>query len=336
MAFDALIGSDALRERLAKDVREGKLSHAYILEGAHGSGKRTLAMQLCAALACTNRQSGRLPCGTCLSCRKVLEGKCPDIIRIDRGDKASIGVDDVRFLRADVLTPPNDLDSKIYIIEDADTMTVQAQNALLLTLEEPPAYVLFLLLCRNASAMLETIRSRAPKITLCPVPTDDIRTHLMDTERAFAALGEAEREEILMIAGGSIGRAKELLDAKERGPIAARRELAATFVEQQMGKWDGTQALGLMARMGSKREEILPVLVDVQTALRDLALLKRTENAPLCFYTDRERALAICDRTSLQGILNLTERVESCRKSLLRNANVKLSLTTLFLMNHTT
>ena len=334
MAFDALIGSEALRKRLATDVREGKLSHAYIIEGAVGSGKRTLARELCAALACTDRESGRIPCGTCMACRKIYEGKCPDIIRITRGTKAGIGVDDVRFLRADVLTPPNDLDSKIYIIEDADTMTVQAQNALLLTLEEPPAYVLFLLLCQSATAMLETIRSRAPKVTLRPVPTDDIRAYLTNKERAFSALSKAEQEEILMIAGGSIGRAKELLDPKERGPIVARRELASEFVEQQTGKWESTQALTLMTRLGSKREDILPVLESVQTALRDLALLKRTENAPLCFYTDREKALEMCDRASLQGILALSERVESCRKALLRNANVRLTLTTLFLMNH--
>ena len=334
MAFDALIGSDALRERLAKDVREGKLSHAYIIEGAYGSGKKTLARELAASLACTNRQSGRIPCGSCLACRKVAEGKCPDIIRIDRGDKAGIGVDDVRFLRADVLTPPNDLDSKIYVIEDADTMTVQAQNALLLTLEEPPSYVLFLLLCQSATAMLETIRSRAPKLSLCPVPTEQIRAHLTATERAFAALSESEREEILMIASGSVGRAKELLDAKERKPIMARRELALTFLEQQTGKWDSAAALSLMTRMGSKRDEIIPVLEYILIALRDLALLKRTENAPLCFYTDREKALATCDRTSLQVILSLTERVEACRRSLLRNANVKLALTTLLLMNH--
>ena len=137
-----------------------------------------------------------------------------------------------------------------------------------------------------------------------------------------------------MISGGSIGRAKELLDAKERGPITARRELASTFIQQQIGKWNSTQGVMLMARMGNKREEIVPVLEDVQTALRDLALLKRTENAPLCFYTDRDEALAICDRASLQAILGLADRVETCRRSLLRNANVRLSLITLFLMNH--
>jgi hypothetical protein len=182
--------------------------------------------------------------------------------------------------------------------------------------------------------MLETIRSRAPKLTLCPVPTEDMRAHLMQTERAFAALSEAEREEILLIASGSIGRAKELLDPKERRPITTRRGLASAFVEQQTGKWDATGALTLMTRMGSKRDEILPVLEDILTALRDLALLKRTELAPLCFYTDRERTLEICDSTSLQAILSLSERVESCRRALYRNANVKLALTTLFLMGH--
>ena len=333
MAFDALIGSVALRERLATDVREGKLSHAYIIEGAHGCGKRALATQLCAALACTNRASGRIPCGTCLACRKVVEGKCPDVIRIGRGTKASIGVDDVRFLRADVLTPPNDLDSKIYIIEDADTMTVQAQNALLLTLEEPPSYVLFLLLCENASAMLETIRSRAPKLTLCPVPREDVRAHLIQHERAFAQLSGEEQEAVLVIANGSIGRAKELLDAKERKPYLARRELALSFVSTYFGGRDSTAMLGLLSRFGTKREEVLLVLSDVQHALRDLMLLKRTEGAPLCFYTDVESALSLCDATSMQAFLALFEAVEACRRQLLRNANVRLSLTSLFLLS---
>lgn len=331
MAFDALIGSEVLRERLATDVSEGKLSHAYIIEGAHGSGKRTLARELCAALACTNRESGRIPCGRCLACRKVAEGKCPDVIRIERGSKASIGVDDVRFLRADVLTPPNDLDSKIYIIEGADTMTVQAQNALLLTLEEPPSYVMFLLLCENATALLETIRSRAPKLSLCPVPTDEIRAYLTKNERAFASLSEGEREEILMIAGGSIGRAKELLDAKERKPLLARRELAAAFVEQQLSAKDSARSLSLMSSFGTKREDILSLLDDVLTALRDLTLLKRAENAPLCFYSDRDTAFALCDVASMPRLLHLYDRVEECRRRLLRNANVRLSLTSLFL-----
>ncbi len=333
MAFDALIGSEVLRERLAADVSEGKLSHAYIIEGAHGSGKRTLARELCAALACTDRESGRIPCGRCLACRKVAEGKCPDVICIDRGSKSSIGVDDVRFLRTDVLIEPNDLDSKIYVIEGADTMTVQAQNALLLTLEEPPSYVMFLLLCENATALLETIRSRAPKLSLCPVPTDEIRAYLTKNERAFVSLSEGEREEILMIAGGSIGRAKELLDAKERKPLLARRALAAAFVEQRITKRDSASALELLSSFGSKREDILPLLVDVQSALRDLTLLKRTESAPLCFYTDRDGALSLCDRASMQSLLHLFEAVESTRKQLMRNANVRLALTTLFLMN---
>ena len=331
MAFDALIGSDVLRERLATDVSEGKLSHAYIIEGAHGSGKRTLARELCAALACTDRESGRIPCGKCLACRKVAEGKCPDVIRIERGSKASIGVDDVRFLRADVLTPPNDLDSKIYIIEGADTMTVQAQNALLLTLEEPPSYVLFLLLCESATAMLETIRSRAPKLTLCPVPTDDIRAYLTRTERAFASLPEAEREEILMIAGGSIGRAKELLDTKERKPLLSRRELAAAFVKQQIEGKDSAGALSLMAQFGTKREEINALLNDILTALRDLILLKRTEDAPLCFYPDRQAAAELCDGASMPRLLRLYDKVENCRRRMTRNANVRLSMTSLFL-----
>ena len=190
MAFDMLIGNDALRARLADDVRRATLSHAYIIEGAGGSGKKTLAQALCAALVCEHRDGVEFPCRTCLSCRKVFERNSPDVICIGRGDKASIGVDDVRFLRSDALVPPNDGENKVYVIQDADTMTDAAQNALLLTLEEPPPYVLFLLLCENAASLLETVRSRAVRLRMHLVPNDKLWAHLLKNDRSFSALSE--------------------------------------------------------------------------------------------------------------------------------------------------
>lgn len=334
MAFDMLIGSDALRTRLASDVREHTLSHAYLVEGAVGSGRRTLATALCAAIACQHKDGGRLPCGECLACRKVLEGKSVDVIRVQRDPKkATIGVDEVRFLRTDVLLPPNELDFKIYIIEEADLLTPQAQNALLLTLEEPPSYVLFLLLCTSATSMLETIRSRAQLARLEPVPASAMKAYLSAHDRTFAVLPDEEQQQILLLSDGSVGRALVLTNEKKRAPLIERRTLAARCVSVLLGengKCDVSVVPRLISDIGNKRDEVVPLLEDIQLALRDLILLKRADEVALRFYTEGGAALERVERVSVQALLSLYDTVEAARRQLLRNANVRLAMTSLF------
>ncbi len=333
MAFDMLIGNEGLRARLHDDLCHARLSHAYILEGAVGSGRKTLAMALCAALACKTQDKAHAPCCECLGCRKVLDGKSPDVIRIARDPKkASIGVDEVRFLRTDVLVQPNDLDHKIYIIQEADTLTEQAQNALLLTLEEPPPYVLFLLLCTSARNLLETIRSRAPTLRLEPIASGQMKAYLSKRERAFAALTPDEQHQILLLADGSVGRARSLSDPKERKPLMEHRAVAASYVSAMLGRRDSDTVVGLLPLFGNKREEVTAILGDIQTALRDLILLKRSDEVTLRFYTDREGASELCSRTSMQTLLSLADAVEATRRRLGRNANVRLALTSLLFL----
>lgn len=333
MAFDMLIGSEELRARLARDIREHQLSHAYILEGGVGYGKRTLATAVCAALACDKQMPG-LPCTSCRGCQKVFEGKCPDVIRIRRqADKASIGVDDVRFIRSDVLIPPNDLDTKIYVIEEADLMTQEAQSALLLTLEEPPSYVLFLLLCQRATSLLETIRSRVPVLRLLPVPSPMIDRHLTDTAPSFRALSREQRDELLLLADGSVGRAIALLEEKERKPLLERREIAGDYLRAVLGGRDLALLESVLSRLeNAKRDALVLQLEDIEAALRDLILLKRSERAPLRFYSDRSLAEELCERVSLSSLLALFDEVEGARAQLLRNANARLVLTSLLLL----
>jgi DNA polymerase-3 subunit delta' len=346
----AVIGNTALVERLERDIRDRRLSHAYILDGRKGSGRHTVARRVCAAVACENRPgqgervadtdqmglfdlldpiprktvdpNAPLPCLTCPACVKVLEGKCPDIHVIGREGKASIGVEAVRFLRQDVLIPPNDLDTKIYIIEDAETMTVQAQNALLLTLEEPPPYVLFLLLCDGSDALLETIRSRAPVLRTQPIPDETIRAYLRERR---CTLSDEDLDAVILRADGCIGQALTLADARAVKPVMKLRALCDELVETCAARrYDRLPAV--LNGFGSKRDGVTEVISLVRLAVRDLILLRHGENVRLKYYTDRDAAEALACRFTTRTLLKLMSSLDHASDALEANGNVRLTL----------
>ncbi len=361
-----IVGNADLLARLERDIRAGRLSHAYILDGPTGSGRHTIARFITAAIACRNRpgqllapeqdadQLGffdldstlappvavadkaspageiaddlPLPCCDCPACRKVLEGTCPDIYTIGRDGKATIGVDAVRPLHREVLIPPNDLDTKIYIIEDAETMTPQAQNALLLTLEEPPPYVLFLLLCNGADALLETIRSRAPILKTRPIPDPDLAAYLQERRITLSA---SDLSAVLLQADGCIGRALILADARSLKPILKLRETCDAFLEAAASRREGDMP-AVLQRFGSKRDAVADTVAMLTLAVRDLLLLRHAEDVHLKYYTDRAVAGALADRFTTRSLLRLYHGLEKAAAALEGNANVRLTITELF------
>ena len=327
-----IVANEGLRARLGNELLAGKLSHAYILSGERGFGKHTLALHLAAALVCEHQKEADspLPCLECPTCRKIFSGNSPDIIYVNRGDKATLGVDPIRELRQDVYIPPNDLSIKVYIIEEAHLMTPQAQNAFLLTLEEPPAYVLFLLLCENPALMLETIRSRAPVLRLEPVPNELILQHICKKVPEAKRMWEDDRaalEEIAVAADGSIGRALELLDPKLYKPLADRRELARTFARLCAAPKNTGATMRFLNSLGARRDELIEQCSTFLLCLRDLLLCKQTENAPLCFFSDREEASSLSYAFTTPALLSLCDSVSDATDRLRANANVRLTIT---------
>ena len=329
--FNTIVGNKALCRRIADDILSSKPPHAIILEGPHGTGKHTIARQTAAALVCERSadSSAPLPCLSCLSCRKVLENKSPDVTVIGCDGKASIGVDAVRFVREDINLIPNDSDYKVYIIEDADKMTSQAQNALLLTLEEPPAYAHFFLLCENSGLLLETIRSRAPTLRTELLSKDDIDKYISTTDRRAAQMKLSDPKgygELLMASGYGIGQALEYLDPKTFAPISQIRALASDFVSTSIRSRGASEAIPLLARFSTKRDLLAEQLEAILEAIRDLIIMKKSDTAVLCFFADRDLAIELSDRVSMAFLFGLFQSVSEAKNEINQNANVKLCL----------
>ena len=331
-----LIGNSKLKAHLGENIQNDTLPHACIIEGPRGSGKHTAAFLSAAAFACESRndRSRPLPCLVCDSCRKILEKKSPDVILVGSEGKTSIGVDAIRFLREDVHILPNDVSHKTYIIEDADKMTIQAQNALLLTLEEPPSYVRFFLLCESATALLETIRSRAPTFRTEPLSIGEIDAYISakDTRAAQMKLtSPKEYNRLLTAAKSGIGQALEYLDPKAFAPALESIRLCEEFVEMAIKKKSPRDSLPLLLKWGKlKRDQLRERLALVSEALRDLIMLKESDSTTLVLYSDRNYAFELCDSTTLVSLFEIKEAVDTAIEENSRNANVKLLLTKLF------
>ena len=340
--FPAVLGNDALKVRLGKDVAENHLSHAYIIEGAKGSGRHTVALSVAAAIECEIRESSpspdlfgdipkrSIPCGECLSCRKILSGKSPDIKLIGlEDDRVTIGVETIRSLKEDMYTAPNDLSVKVYIIENADLMTEQAQNAFLLSLEEPPEYVLFFLLCEGSVNLLETIRSRAPTLRTARLDVSQIESFLLSNDPRATELRDGNREDwntLLFVCDGRIGYALELLDAKARSNLFESRKDVKKLISLLLSS-NRAAALEAIPDFGKRRQDVKNKLSLLQSAIRDLLILNKSETAPLCFYDDAEEALELSTRFTSNALLSLYDAASGAKDDLDENSNVRLTLT---------
>ena len=242
-------GQYAPAEEMLRDVRGHTAAHSYLFVGPAGTGKRTLAGLCSQALACS---AAHAPCGICPSCKRAMSGNHPDIIRVNEQKK--IGVDIVRDLIDKLSSRSYEGGYRSIIIHDADTMTAQAQNALLKTLEEPPDSVVFFLLVEKASPLLPTIISR------CRV----MRFRLMRVEDAQSTLVkrgvEPERAALLArMTDGSVGKALEIdkneaywaLRQRVSGAISRLKTKQDVGAAAQLLKDDRENAAAIMEIMES-------------------------------------------------------------------------------------
>ena len=286
MGFESLLGNERLKENLRHSISRGRISHFYLISGPEGSGKRTLAKLLGAAILCRGQQK---PCGTCPACRKVLGSGHPDFITVDDPEKKTVSVELIREARSDIYIRPNEADHKIYLFPRAQDMGIPGQNALLKVLEEPPSYGVFILLTDNPQKLLPTVRSRCTELALTALPHDLAKQQL---RRDFPEASEEDIQAAISRSGGYLGQAKQLLEEGAQLPQQTAELLTAYARRDTYGL---IQVLVPMEKW--KRDQLIPMLVQ-WTAMLEGAMVHRSG---LPSATPYARELA--DRRSAQELM---------------------------------
>lgn len=333
--FPQFIGNATIKEHIGKDIAAGTNSHAYIVEGAKGSGKRTVAKLIAAALSCENRFSELhpLPCGECDNCKKISKEISGDVVYINSGDKTSIGVDAIRDLKSGLYVTPNDSDMRTYIIENAERMTPAAQNSLLLSLEEPPSFVTFLLLTEDSSKLLETVRSRTQIIRTEVFTSEAVAEYLKKTTKGkIISMSYPERfVAAVSLSAGALGKAEEVLADNEDSDSVRKRDVAKQLVYQFCTKKATSMIKTAYPSIIKNSADAKDVLIMTDNAVRDLIALKRTSAKDLTFYASREEALELSREASLAKLFVIHEKICEASKRLDSNVSAKTAVTDMIL-----
>ena len=317
--FEGLLGNEDIKNTLGRSISQREFLHAYIIEGAYGTGKHTVARLAACGIMCTdNRCTGTQKCNIC---NKILNDNCTDVRFFD-----AFKVDDVRKIKETLYESPTECDYKIYILNNAEKMNIKAQNALLISLEEPPQNVVFFLLCTDATALLETIRSRAQILRTKPLSDGQIRAYLKNQK--IAALDDRHLDEIIISANGSLGYVLDLLNESRAEALLKDRERARDFVHHLLLN-DASTVTMLSSMFNMTRDKLKELFSLSLVVLRDLAVTKKCKDAPLCFFTSHKEAYSACVDFSLQRILHTYSLIEGGLDALNSNANVPCTLVSL-------
>ena len=314
--FGEIIGHEQIIEHLKNAIAMDKISHAYILNGPKESGKMMLAEAFAMALQCEQGKSE--PCMQCKSCHQAIDHNQPDIIYVSHEKPNVISVDDIRSqLNNDIVINPYSSRYKIYIVEDAEKMNPQAQNALLKTIEEPPFYGIILLLTTNADIFLQTIRSRCIILNLKSVKNETIRTYLM----SHYQVPDYQADICTAFAQGNVGKAIQLASSDSFNELK-------TEVLSLMKRLDDISLYDMNAAVKQITAYKLEIedYFDLMTIwLRDVLYLKATNDTDRLIFRDEVYDLRRqAERRSYHAIEEILEALQQAKTRL--NANVNFDL----------
>lgn len=321
--FQDIIGHEQIINHLKSAVKLNKVSHAYIFNGEKGSGKKTVANAFAKMLQCEGE--GDKPCGNCRSCRQAENSNHPDIIRIIHEKPNTISIDDIREqLIGDIQIKPYQSRYKIYIVPDAEKMTVQAQNALLKTIEEPPAYAVILFLTTNASSFLPTILSRCVMLNMKPVPDEEVRHYLME----HVEVPDYQADIAVAFAQGNIGKAVQLATSEYFNEI----KTSAIHLLKNIPKYDISDINAAVKSIGDYKVDIQDYLDILAVWYRDVLYFKATKDPNGLIFKDQIQAIREQTHNgSYEGMEKILESLKKAKERLNANVNFDLTMELLFL-----
>lgn len=321
MNFNSIVGHSSIIEHLQNSIVNNRVNHAYIFNGIKGIGKATIAKVFAKTLNC--EVGGKDPCCTCVSCKTFDNDNNPDIIYVTH-KKKDITVDDIRTqILQTIAVKPYRNRYKIYIIPDADKMNIQAQNALLKTLEEPPEYGILLLLCENYNKFLVTILSRCIMFKLHPLPYDMVAEYI-------AKITELSKEQASLFsiyAQGSIGKALELAQSEEF------RDIRDTAVDTVINieNADMIELYRIIDKLKDEKQSLDTILEIMYLVYRDALVIKQTGDTAFVIQKDKLNVTnEICNRTTAEQLLKRCSAINETRNNINHYGNTQLLLETLF------
>ena len=321
--FKDIIGHEQIIEHLQNAIGMDKVSHAYIINGPDKSGKMMLAEAFAMALQC--EKHGKEACMECHSCRQALGHNQPDIIYVNHEKPNTISVDDIRTqVNNDIDVKPYSSEHKIYIIDEAEKMNQQAQNALLKTIEEPPAYAIIMLLTTNADTFLPTILSRCVTLNIKVVPDEKIKKFLMEKYQ----IPDYQADVCVAFAQGNVGKAKRLALSDSFGEMLEH----AIHMVKYISEMEPSDLVEDLKKINTYKMDIQDYLDLLTVWYRDVLMFKATCDANnLVFSNELNSIRDKAKDSSYEGLECIIKALEKAKVRLNANVNFDMAMELLLL-----
>lgn len=327
MFYDEIIGQEKIISHMKNAKKNDRVSHAYIICGEKGSGKKLLAKSFAASLLC--EESGDSACGKCKSCKQVESGNHPDLRYVTHEKPNLIAVDEIRDeLNDDILIKPYSSKYKIYIIDEAEKMNRQAQNAMLKTIEEPPEYAVIMLLANNEYSLLQTILSRC--ITLNVAPVDDKK--IVDFLKTRYGVSEYMAGIAAGFSDGNVGRAISYATSDE---FTTEKNECIKLVKG-LDEKDAGEVYSAVKQMSGKgfkdSDRILSKLSLIKMWYKDVLVVRLTGSTEhVIFKTESEEIKRTASLLAPDVITKKLDAIDLFKRRIKSNVNLEASLMVLML-----
>lgn len=316
--YSDIIGHEDIVKHFKSSIELGKISHAYILNGEKGSGKKTLAAVVAKSLQCESGEAD--PCGTCKSCLQAESGNQPDIIWVTHEKPNVISVDEIRTqILNDIELKPYSSRYKIYIVPDAQLMNTQAQNAILKTLEEPPEYAIIMLLTNNVDKFLPTIISRCIVLNFRPVEP----LHMVDYLVNQIGIDREKARFCTDFAQGNLGKAVRLAISPDYNEI---KEDSLRLL-RRIQDMDMDEIIQAVRDMGKYKLDITDY-IDIMTMwFRDLLMVKISNSPNKLIFKDEFSVMKKqASHVSYEGLEEILQALDKLKIRLEANVNFDIAM----------